>query len=66
MESVEAIYKNGIFEPLSKVPKTLKENEHVRVIIDPEERDLRFEFDQWEKASDEDFSKLEKSLGENS
>ncbi len=67
MEMVEAIYENGIFKPISNVPKTLKEHERVRIIIDTKtDEDLQAEFEQWEAASDEDFAEFEKNLGENS
>jgi predicted DNA-binding antitoxin AbrB/MazE fold protein len=66
MTTLEAIYENGIFKPISSVPQTLKEHERVRIIIETDtEEDLQAEIEQWEAASDEDFAKLEKSLGEN-
>ncbi len=64
--TLEAIYENGIFKPVSSVPETLKENERVRIIIEIDtEEDLQKEIAEWEAASDEDFIKFEKSLGEN-
>jgi predicted DNA-binding antitoxin AbrB/MazE fold protein len=67
METVEAIYENGIFKPISNVPKSLKEHERVRIITDTKtDADLQAEFEQWEAASDEDFDEFEKNLGENS
>jgi predicted DNA-binding antitoxin AbrB/MazE fold protein len=66
MTTLEAIYENGIFKPVSSVPNTLKEHERVRIIIETDsEEDLQAEIEQWETASDEDFIKLEESLGEN-
>ena len=41
MTTVEAIYENGIFKPVSSVPKTLKEHERVKVIIENETDDVR-------------------------
>ena len=32
--TLEAIYENGIFKPISSVPNTLKENERVKIIIE--------------------------------
>jgi predicted DNA-binding antitoxin AbrB/MazE fold protein len=57
MTTLEAIYENGIFKPISSVPKTLKEHERVRIIIETDE-DLQAEINQWEAASDEDSAKL--------
>jgi predicted DNA-binding antitoxin AbrB/MazE fold protein len=66
MTTLEAIYENGIFKPISNVPNTLKEHERVRIIIETDtEEDLQIEIAQWEAASDEDFLKFEESLGEN-
>ena len=56
MTTLEAIYENGIFKPISRVPNTLKEHERVRIIIETEE-DLQAEINQWEAASDEDLVK---------
>lgn len=65
MTTLEAIYENGIFKPLSSVPQTLKEHERVRLIIETDtDEDLQAEINQWEAASDEDFTKFEESLGE--
>jgi len=67
MTTVEVIYENGIFKPVSSVPPTLKENERMRIIIETDiDEDLRREIGQWEQASDEDFAKFEESLGEKS
>ncbi len=67
MATLEAIYENGIFKPISSVPRTLKENERVRITIETDsEEDLQAEIAQWEAASNEDFLKFEESLGENS
>ncbi len=41
MTTVEAIYENGIFKPVSSVPETLKEHERVKVIIESETDDVR-------------------------
>lgn len=57
MTTIEAIYENGIFKPISSVPNTLKEHERVRIIIETDE-DLKAEINQWEAASDEDSAKL--------
>jgi predicted DNA-binding antitoxin AbrB/MazE fold protein len=66
MTTLEAIYENGIFKPISRVPQNLKEHERVRIIIETDtEEDLQAEIAQWEAASDEDFQKFEESLGEN-
>ena len=66
MTTVEAIYENGIFKPISSVPNTLKENERVRIIIETDsDKDLQTEINQWEAASDEDLLKFEDALGEN-
>lgn len=65
MTTLEAIYENGIFKPVSDAPLAFKEHEHVRIIIESDtEEDLQAEFAQWEAASDEDFLKFEKSLGD--
>ena len=56
MTTLEAIYENGIFKPISSVPNTLKEHERVRIIIETDE-DLQAEINQWEAASDEDLAK---------
>ena len=66
MTTLEAIYEDGIFKPVSGVPQTLKEHERVRIIIETDtDEDLLAEFAQWEAASDEDLLKFEESLGEN-
>ncbi|HEY0460647.1 MAG TPA: antitoxin family protein [Pyrinomonadaceae bacterium] len=41
MMTVEAIYENGIFKPISRVPESLKENERVRIIIENDAENLR-------------------------
>ena len=65
--TLEAIYENGIFKPLSNVPTMLKEHERVRIIIETDvDNDLENEFSEWETASDEDFLKFEQSLEEKS
>lgn len=64
MTTLEAIYENGIFKPISSVPQTLKEHERIIIETDTEE-DLQDEITRWEAASDEDFAKFEQSLGEN-
>ncbi len=65
MTTVEAIYENGIFKPISSVPQTLKEHERVRIIIETDtDEDLQAEINQWEAASDEDLLKFEDALGE--
>lgn len=67
MTTVEAIYENGIFKPVSDVPANLKEHERVRIIIETDfDEDLESEIAQWEAASDEDFLKFEQSLEEKS
>lgn len=66
MTTLEAIYENGIFKPVSSVPQTLKEHERVRIIIETDtDEELQSEIARWEAASDEDFAKLEEALGEN-
>ena len=65
MTTLEAIYENGIFKPVSGVPVTLKEHERVRITIETDtDADLLAEFAEWDAASDRDFLKLEESLGE--
>jgi predicted DNA-binding antitoxin AbrB/MazE fold protein len=59
MTTLEAIYENGIFKPISSVPQTLKEHERVRIIIETDtDADLQAEINQWEAASDEDSARL--------
>ena len=41
MTTVEAIYENGIFKPVSSVPANLKEHERVKIIIENETEDVR-------------------------
>jgi len=66
MTTLEAIYENGIFKPISNVPPTLKEHERVRIIIEADtDADLQVEINEWEAASDEDLLKFEDGLGEN-
>jgi predicted DNA-binding antitoxin AbrB/MazE fold protein len=63
--TLEAIYENGIFKPVTTVPPTLREFERVKIIIENDfDDDLQREIAQWEAASDEDFLKLEKSFEE--
>ena len=63
--TLEVIYENGIFKPLSSVPKTLREHEKMKIIIETEfDENLESEIIQWEQASDEDFLKFEQSLEE--
>lgn len=65
--TLEVIYENGIFKPVSSVPKTFKEHERMKIIIETDfDEDLENEILQWEQASDEDFLKFDKSLEENS
>jgi predicted DNA-binding antitoxin AbrB/MazE fold protein len=55
MTTLEAIYENGIFKPISSVPQMPKEHERVRIIIETDsDKDLQAEIKQWEAASDED------------
>ena len=65
MTTLEVIYENGIFKPLSSVPKSFKEHERMKIIIETDD-DLANEIAQWEDASDEDCLKFEESLGEKS
>jgi predicted DNA-binding antitoxin AbrB/MazE fold protein len=65
MTTLEAIYENGIFKPVSQVLQALKEHERVRITIESDtEEDLHAEIAQWETASDDDFLKFEKRLEE--
>lgn len=65
MTTLEVIYENGIFKPVSDVPPTLKEHERLRIIIETDgDEDLRREIGQWEAASDEDWQKFEQNLEE--
>ena len=67
MTTVEAIYENGIFKPVSGVPATLKEHERVKIIIESVfDENLETEIAQWDAASDEDFLKFENFLEEKS
>ncbi|CAN5838414.1 hypothetical protein BH20ACI4_BH20ACI4_23470 [soil metagenome] len=66
MTTVDVIYENGIFKPVSSVPSTLKEHERMRIIIEDIDEDLRGEFEQWDAASDEDFLRFEANLEEES
>ena len=66
MTKLEAIYENGIFKPISNVPRTLKDHEHVRITIETSaNEDLQAGFAQWDAAGDEDFVKFEESEGRN-
>lgn len=61
--TLEVIYENGIFKPVSSVPKNFREHEKMKIIIETEfDEDLESEINQWEAASDEDFLKFEQSL----
>ena len=63
--TLEVIYENGIFKPISSVPKTFREHEIMRIIVETElDEGLENEISQWESASDEDFMKFEQSLAE--
>ncbi len=66
MTTLEAIYENGIFKPISSVPQTLKEHERVRITIETDaDEDLQAEIKQWEAASVEDSANISrKMLGE--
>ena len=65
--TLEAIYENGVFRPVSEVPENLREHERVSIIIKSEiHADLESEFAEWETASDEDFLTFEKALEEKS
>lgn len=65
--TLEVIYENGIFKPVSSVPKTFKEHERMKIIIETDfDNDLENEILKWEQASDEDFLKFDKFLEENS
>lgn len=67
MTTLEAIYENGIFKPVSSVPDSIKEHERVRIIIETDsDEDLQAEIAQWEAASDEDFLKFEQNSEEKS
>ena len=41
MTTVEAIYENGIFKPVSSVPINLKEHERVKIIIEKGTEDVQ-------------------------
>lgn len=41
MTTVEAIYENGIFKPISGVPAHLKEHERVKLIIENEPENVQ-------------------------
>lgn len=65
MTTLEVIYENGIFKPVSDVPPTLKEHERLRIVIETDgSEDLRREIEEWEAASDEDWQKFERNLEE--
>jgi predicted DNA-binding antitoxin AbrB/MazE fold protein len=62
--TLEVIYENGIFRPISSVPQNFREHEKLKIIIENNyNEELESEFAQWEQASDEDFIKIEESLG---
>lgn len=61
--TLEAIYENGIFKPVTSVPPTLREFERVRIIIETDfDEDLVDEIAQWEEASDQDVLRFEQAL----
>jgi predicted DNA-binding antitoxin AbrB/MazE fold protein len=63
--TLEVIYENGIFKPVSVVPNIFKEHEKLKIVIENSfDEDLESEFAQWEQASDEDFLNFESFLGE--
>lgn len=63
MTTLEAIYENSIFRPVSSVPETLKEHERVRIIIETDSNeDLQTEIAQWEAASDKDLEKIDAEI----
>jgi predicted DNA-binding antitoxin AbrB/MazE fold protein len=63
--TLDVIYENGIFKPLSSVPKNLREHEKLKITIETDfDKDLEEEILQWEQATDEDFLKFEQSLEE--
>ncbi len=65
MRTLEAIFENGIFKPVSGVPQSLKEHDRVRLIIETDtDEELMAELDQWGAASDEDALKIENDLGD--
>lgn len=65
MTTLEAIYENGIFRPVAEVPKSVKENETVRIIIETDsDEELLAEFAQWDEAGERDAVRFESSLGE--
>ncbi len=62
--TLEVIYENGIFKPISPVPAEVKENEKIKIIIETDvDENLKREFADWEQASEEDSLKFEKILG---
>ena len=40
MTTLEAIYENGIFKPISSVPETLKEHARVRITIETDTKKI--------------------------
>ena len=61
--TLEVIYENGIFKPVSSVPKNFRENVKMKIIIETDfDEDLENEISQWETAGDEDFLKFEDKL----
>ena len=65
--TLEVIYEDGIFKPISSVPKIFREHERMRIIVETEfDENLESEIVQWEQASDEDYLKFEQSLEEKS
>jgi predicted DNA-binding antitoxin AbrB/MazE fold protein len=64
--TLEVIYEDGIFKPVSSVPKNFREHERMKIIIETEfDEGLENEISDWEQASDEDSLRFEKSLEEN-
>lgn len=58
MTTLEAIYENGFFKPISSVPQTLKEHERVRITIETDaDGGLQAEMNQWEAANGGDLAK---------
>jgi len=65
MMTLEAIYENGIFKPVSDTPLNFTEQEHVRITIETDtEEALLGEFAQWDAASAADLSNFEELLGD--
>lgn len=61
--TVDAIYEQGIFRPVSGVPVMLKEHERVRITIEADDEiALAEEFAEWDAASVEDMKAIEQRL----